>query len=115
MYDRFISSSMLIAMLLLRPSPPGSRGACGGAGGPCGGLPCSAMFLWFKSHYSRDLAAEPSLKGSGGVGKALGIAHSLRGRCKRVSQDEIRKKRECDSKLLSCCFPGSHRLVCGFF
>src|SRR5580692_9693584 len=47
MYELFISSSILMLILrsLLSPPPPVGSGICGGAGGPCGGFPWSAICI----------------------------------------------------------------------
>src|SRR5579863_1808020 len=58
MYELFISSSILMLMLrsLLSPPPPVERGGCGGAGGPCGGFPWSAICVRSRYYFSRSRA-----------------------------------------------------------
>src|SRR5580658_8945455 len=55
MYELFISSSILMLILrsLLSPPPPVGSGICGGAGGPCGGFPWSAICIRSKYYFSR--------------------------------------------------------------
>src|SRR5580704_15558695 len=58
MYELFISSSILMLILrsLLSPPPLGGSGSCGGAGGPCGGFPWSAICIRSNYYFSRRRA-----------------------------------------------------------